>query len=247
MIRDESLTYIIVEGNVGAGKSTFLKLIKQLLPVDIIYEPHQQWQQVGGTENLLERFYNDTNRWAYTFQSYAFVTRVKELELAAKKASQNIQVLERSVFSDRYCFAQNCFELGSMNSLEWKLYQEWFGWLVENYTVKPHGFIYLRTDPAVCYRRMLKRNRSEESCVSLEYLHMLHDKHEDWLIHKKNISSYLNEIPVLILDCNKEFEADISQMDAHAERIGNFLTTIQTSAQNQNLSCKKTLNESTIE
>ena len=65
----------ILEGNIGAGKSTFLRLAGDTLPLQIVPEPHTKWQQVGG-HNLLEKFYTDTNRWAYTFQSYAFVTRV---------------------------------------------------------------------------------------------------------------------------------------------------------------------------
>ncbi len=65
----------LVEGNIGAGKSTFLKIISQYLDIQIIYEPHQKWQNVAG-HNLLEQFYKDPKRWAYTFQSYAFVSRV---------------------------------------------------------------------------------------------------------------------------------------------------------------------------
>ncbi len=114
----------IIEGNIGAGKSTFVSLIKKELDVHVVYEPHDQWQMVGGTENLLEKFYTDTSRWAYTFQTYAFVSRVRAQELHRKQYPYMPQVLERSVYSDRYCFAKNCFELGYMNVLEWKLYQE---------------------------------------------------------------------------------------------------------------------------
>ena len=172
--------YFVVEGNIGAGKSTFLKVINTFLNAQVVYEPHEKWQNVQG-ENLLDRFYTDTHRWAYTFQTYAFITRVLEREKAALNNTHPFQILERSVFSDRYCFAKNCFELGLMNALEWKLYQEWFTWLVDTYTVKPSGFIYMQTDPKVCYKRLLKRNRSEEGGVTLEYLELLHDKHERWL------------------------------------------------------------------
>ncbi|MES1224467.1 MAG: deoxynucleoside kinase, partial [Bacteroidota bacterium] len=37
---------IIVEGNIGAGKSTFLKMIDTYLDTQIVYEPHEQWQNV---------------------------------------------------------------------------------------------------------------------------------------------------------------------------------------------------------
>ncbi|MDP3889121.1 MAG: deoxynucleoside kinase [bacterium] len=214
----------IVEGNIGAGKSTFLRLIKDYLNVQVVPEPHQKWQTVAGTQNLLEKFYQDTQRWAFTFQSNAFISRVKEQQDAEKQNPYAIQVLERSVFSDRYCFAKNCFELGYMNALEWKLYQEWFSWLVDNYATRPTGFIYLRTDPKICYQRLLKRNRHEEISVSLDYLQKLHDKHETWLIQKQGISDYLKDVSVLILECNGDFETNSDELKKHIQNILDFFT-----------------------
>jgi deoxyadenosine/deoxycytidine kinase len=186
-----------------------------------VYEPHTQWQRVGGTENILEKFYNDPNRWAYSFQTYAFVTRVVEQERHAEKYP-GVHILERSVYSDRYCFAKNAYETGKMNALEWKLYQEWFSWLVDGYTYKPDGFIYLQTDPEICYKRLLKRNRSEECGVPLEYIKQLHDKHESWLCEKKDVKSYLQDVPVLVLECNADFENDVAEQERHMSKIREF-------------------------
>ena len=38
-------------------------------------EPVSKWQDVAGKGNLLQKFYEEPNRYAYTFQSYAFITR----------------------------------------------------------------------------------------------------------------------------------------------------------------------------
>lgn len=226
----------IIEGNIGAGKSTFLRILKENLNIQAVFEPHEKWQQVGG-ENLLEKFYTDTPRWAYTFQTYAFVTRIVEQEQQAKRNEFGVQVLERSVYSDRYCFAKNCFELGNMSSLEWKLYQEWFSWLVDTYTTKPTGFIYLQTDPTVCYERLLKRSRFEEAGVPLEYLERLHDKHEEWLINKIGIAPYLRDIPVLSLECNNEFESDKQEQQRHIDKILAFFNAQQALG----VGCKSTI------
>lgn len=219
-------SYIMLEGNIGAGKSTFLKIMSEYLNIQPIYEPHEKWQHVSG-ENILEKFYQDTKRWAYTFQTYAFVTRVVEQEKYATQLPYIPHVVERSVYSDRYCFAHNCFEMGSMTSLEWKLYQEWFAWLVENYTTKPAGFIYMRTDPQVCYQRMCKRSRTEESAVPLDYLQKLHDKHEQWLIHKQDVAPYIRDIPVLILECNTDFEHNKKEQEKHIGRIIEFFDMVR--------------------
>lgn len=214
--------HLVLEGNIGAGKSTFLKIMQDRLSLQVVFEPHEKWQHVGEGENLLDKFYKDTPRWAYTFQSYAFITRVLEQEAYAQVNQFPVQVLERSVFSDRYCFAKNCYELGFMTSLEWKIYQEWFTWLVDRHMAKPHGFIYLYTDPEVCYERLCKRNRSEESGVSQVYLQQLHDKHQAWLVEKKGVASYLQDVPVLLLHCNKEFENDVAEQDVHMAAIIQF-------------------------
>jgi deoxyadenosine/deoxycytidine kinase len=214
----------IIEGNIGAGKSTFLALIQKHLDVQIVFEPLHKWQQVIGNENLLEKFYQDSTRWAYTFQSYAFITRIQEQRKALQANPQAIQVIERSVFSDRYCFAKNCYETGVMSTLEWKLYQEWFSWLVESSMEQPAGFIYLRTDPAICYERLVKRNRHEEFGVTRTYLQQIHDKHEAWLVQKENLIPYIQDVPVLILDCNDEFEKDPLNLQNHTNRILDFFT-----------------------
>lgn len=213
--------YFIIEGNIGAGKSTFLKMVHRYLTVHVIPEPHDRWQRVGGDHNLLGAFYVDPSRWAYSFQSYAFVTRVMIQQEHAGRNTNPIHVLERSVFSDRYCFAKNCFELGYMNALEWKLYQEWFTWLVMHTVPKPAGFIYLRTTPEICHTRLTKRNREEEVAVPLTYLQALHTKHEDWLLYKHE-AAYLADVPVLIIDCDKDFEHDEALQQQHVAAMVQF-------------------------
>jgi deoxycitidine/deoxyadenosine/deoxyguanosine kinase len=214
-----------IEGNIGAGKSTFLSLVDRWLDTQVVYEPHTKWQEIGG-DNLLEKFYNDTSRWAYTFQTYAFISRVVEQENFSRISDKAVQILERSVYSDRYCFAKNCFQMGTMNALEWKLYQEWFSWLVGTFVRPLDGFIYLKTDPEICYKRLLKRNRSEEKEVSLDYLKMIHDKHEQWLIQKQEVDDVSKQVPVLVLECNQDFEHDQAEQEKHMQKISDFFDVL---------------------
>ena len=221
-----SQRYFIIEGNIGSGKSTFLKMLKQHLNIQMVLEPHEQWQSIGGDgDNLLDLFYKDPKRWAYSFQTYAFVSRIMTHQAHARTHNYAVQVLERSVFSDRYCFAYNCYELGYMNALEWQLYQAWFSWLVDSYVAPPDGFIYLRTNPDVCHQRLQKRDRHEESEVSLEYIQTIHAKHERWLIDKKDLNTTLNKVPVLVLDCDAEFETDHAEQERHVDAVSSFIVS----------------------
>merc|ERR1711924_460864 len=95
------------------------------------------------------------------------------------------QFFERSVYSDRYCFASLCYKMGNMSNLEYSIYKDWRTWLCTLFpTLRLHGIIYLRSDPTVCKQRLAKRGRSEEvDTVPLDYLQKLHDAHEGWLVN----------------------------------------------------------------
>lgn len=215
---------LMVEGNIGAGKSTFLKILQKNLNINAIFEPTNKWQSESSENNILHLFYNDTPRWAYTFQSYAFISRVETLlnHLRNQKSSMP-QILERSIYCDRFCFAKNCFESGMMSKLEWQIYQEWFSWLSKHHTPMPTGFIYMKTDPETCYKRICKRNRSEETGVSLDYLRSIHRRHEDWLVLQKEVSEHLALVPTLIIDCNKEFETNSAEQNKHINAVKKFI------------------------
>ncbi len=72
---------IAIEGNIGVGKSTFLRLMNKVKGLEgnivTMPEPVDKWQNVGGNAdyNLLQYFYEKPHRYSYTFQSYAFITR----------------------------------------------------------------------------------------------------------------------------------------------------------------------------
>jgi deoxyadenosine/deoxycytidine kinase len=110
-----------------------------------------------------------------------------------------------------------------MKPVEWHLYRQWFEWLIEAHDGRPDAFIYLRTDPAISFQRLRQRSRTEEAGISYEYLKVLHKRHEDWLIHKKDLSP-LHEIPVLVLACDEDFEQTKSVWAAHREALVDFLS-----------------------
>lgn len=95
-----------VEGNISVGKSTFLQRIaNETLElrdlVEIVPEPIDKWQNVGPDHfNILDAFYNQPQRYAYTFQNYVFVTRVMQ-ERESSGGIKPLRLMERSVFSDR--------------------------------------------------------------------------------------------------------------------------------------------------
>lgn len=214
--------YLSLEGNIGVGKSTFLKILESDLDISTVFEPVDLWQNING-HNLLEHFYKDIKRWSYSFQNYAFITRIKELTKTIENNSK-VCIQERSIFSDKHCFAKNCLEQNNMTNLEWQLYLDWFDWLTELTLTPPSGFIYLKCDPEVCYERIVKRNRAAENNISLNYLKELNNKHEEWLINKTNNSDFIKDTPVLILDCNKDFKEDLNHQEKLIKQVKDFIS-----------------------
>lgn len=97
---------LCVEGNISVGKTTFLQRIaNETLElrdlVEIVPEPIDKWQNVGKDHfNILDAFYAEPERYAYTFQNYVFVTRVMQ-ERESSGGIKPLRLMERSVFSDR--------------------------------------------------------------------------------------------------------------------------------------------------
>ena len=172
---------ILFEGNIAAGKSTIGRRLAESELFGFVEEPVGAWQQ-DFEENLLDLFYKDTNRWAFTFQLAAFTTRAKTwTEVLALIDHRNV-VLERSIYCDRYVFAKNCFQSGLMKKTEWQLYCKLWDWLESNWCAEPDRIVYLRTPAEVCLERIEARGRAEETTIPVEYLRDLEVLHDEWLI-----------------------------------------------------------------
>ncbi|XP_063783861.1 deoxyguanosine kinase, mitochondrial-like isoform X2 [Pseudophryne corroboree] len=213
---------ISVEGNIAAGKSTFLRLVSSAHEGwSFVAEPLRKWQHVQssshqGMDNLLQLMYEDPARWSYTFQTLScmgrFKTQIEPFSEKLLKQREPVQIFERSVYSDRFVFAKSLFELGHLNEMEWSLYQEWHSFLIQEFGNRAtlDGIVYLRATPGKCFERLQKRARKEEKTVTEKYLEKLHDQHESWLINKTTDVYFeqIKKIPILVLDVEEEFEDD---------------------------------------
>lgn len=171
---------IYIEGNIGAGKSTFLKKIQSFLPkhVAFIQEPVNEWIKSG----MLDLFYKDMNRWSFSFQLKVLSSRLNALI----NNDKNIAFIERSVFTDKYCFAKLLHENGTFLDQEWDLYVDMYERFTENKDVQGDLFIYIKVDPDECAKRIHNRHRDGEDDIPIEYLKQLHQKHEEWLMKEPN-------------------------------------------------------------
>lgn len=178
---------ISIEGSIGSGKSTLVEKIKQK-GIHALTEPVEKWREYESDGlNILALFYQNPKRWAYTFQTIVFKSRIIQLFENPKDI-----IYERSPLTDNNVFAKACHQNGYMTDMEYKLYLSWSNFMIDEFKALPRKIIYIRTSPKVCLERINKRKRPEEASIDIEYLEQIHQLHEEWLSN--------TNIPVLIID-----------------------------------------------
>ena len=173
---------ISLDGNIGAGKSTMLEALRAAMPdVEVVLEPVGLWSSLKDADgkSLLELFYEDKRRWAYTFQNFALLSRAKALAEAMAQTKKTVIITERSPLTDRYVFAEMLRDSGDLTELEWTLYLRWYDSFTKNIPIT--GILYLGTDVARSADYIGRRGRAGEEGMSLDYLKLLDLQHRIWL------------------------------------------------------------------
>ena len=127
------------------------------------------------------------------------------LETHTKTSEQSVKMMERSLYSAKYCFVENLRKTGKMAESEFQVLSSWFDFLLgcPEIDLSVDLIVYLKvnppvrhcrgrpltvsrqTDPEVALQRVRERSRGEEHLISEDYIRDLHTLHEDWLIHHK--------------------------------------------------------------
>ncbi|ALC46608.1 dnk [Drosophila busckii] len=190
---------VLIEGNIGSGKTTFLNHFQKYKDdICLITEPVEKWRNLKGV-NLLDNMYKNPEMWAMPFQSYVTLTM---LQAHTAPTDKKMKIIERSIYSSRFCFVENMYRNGTLEKGMYNTLQEWYKFIESSIHVQADLIIYLRTSPEVVHERIRQRARSEETCVPLKYLQELHELHEDWLIHQRRPQ----QCKVFVLDADLNLE-----------------------------------------
>ena len=166
-----------LEGNIGAGKSTIMKIISnQFHDVEFVEEPVNQWQNLNGC-NLLDSFYSDPKRWGFSFEFYSMLTKIQAL-LKAADSDKPIIIIERSILSNKV-FMDLSNDLGKLDKMEYAMLINTYNFYLENVYPQIAGIIYLDTPVDECIRRITKRNRGEECTIEKSYLNSIKEKMDE--------------------------------------------------------------------
>ena len=155
-----------LEGNIGAGKTTIMKIISSHFhDVEFVEEPVSQWQNLGGV-NLLDAFYSDPQRWGFSFEFYSMLTKIQAL-LNAANSDKPIIIIERSILSNKV-FMDLSNELGKLDKMEYCMLLNTYNFYLEHVYPQLAGIIYIT-----------KRNRGEECSIEKSYLEAIKKKMDE--------------------------------------------------------------------
>ncbi|KAJ8923106.1 hypothetical protein NQ315_001659 [Exocentrus adspersus] len=209
---------VSIEGNIGAGKSTLINYFSKMPGIETFAEPIEWWRNVQG-HNLLDLMYSDIHEWLKVFQSYVQFTRLRVQTSKPKSATTTVQMFERSIQNNRFCFLEQAYRSGYLHGADYAVMDQWYRWIRANVDISLDLIVYLRSTPDVVYERVKARGRPEETGLPLQYLRDLHDSHERWLMTD---DERFNTIPVLVLDADKTLEEIVEQYKRNENKILGF-------------------------
>ena len=174
--------FIVVAGNIGAGKSTLVQILSERLSFKPFFEPVND-------NPYLEDFYRNMEAWSFHSQLY-FLTRRLRIHKQLLDAEGSV-VQDRSVYEDAEVFARNLYLQEDMSTRDYGVYQDLYRILID-LLPPPNLVVYLRTSVDTLLERINTRGRGFEAGISRSYLERLNILYEEW------IASFA-QCPVLII------------------------------------------------
>ena len=195
--------YVVLAGNIGAGKSTLVNMLCERFEWKAYYEPVAE-------NPYLEKFYSDMKRWAFHSQVYFMTHRVQSHHALADDPFSVVQ--DRSIYEDAEVFANNLYKRGEMSEDDYTTYRELYRVFTCLLPV-PDLVVYIRASVSTLQKRISLRGRGFEASIPDEYLAGLNRLYEEW------ISSF-TLAPILVIPGDElDFVANSADLHRILDRI----------------------------
>jgi deoxyadenosine/deoxycytidine kinase len=181
---------ITIDGNIGCCKTSILNYFHKNYKTAIDIEPIESW-----TEYLKSMYESDNS--TYNFQIKVWIDRCW-----IQEKSNVIVLMERSPYFIKNVFVEKAFEDKTINEDEYNNIHKFHKTTDELW--QPNAYIYLRSDPEMCYNRIKKRGRESEKNIKLEYIKRIHELHEE-----KYKDAVENNKNIIVIDAENKTIPDI--------------------------------------
>lgn len=161
--------YIAVEGVIGVGKTTLVRLLQESFEAGICLEVFEE-------NPFLARFYENRERYAFQTQMFFLLSRYHQQR---REIPQAIQDRQGSLLSD-YTFDKDAiFARINLSGDELDMYSRIHEALAEKIP-KPELIVYLKADTPVLMKRIAMRDRSYERNMETAYIDQLNATYTDY-------------------------------------------------------------------
>ncbi len=155
------MQYLVIEGNIGAGKTTLATMLAQDLNAKLILEQFAD-------NPFLPQFYQNPERYSFPLELSFLAERYKQLNVDLRTGSlfQNLTIADY-FFMKSLIFAQN-----TLTGDELQLYKQIFS-IIYNTLPKPNLYVYLHLSTDKLLQNIKKRGRDYEQTITADYLNNL--------------------------------------------------------------------------
>ncbi len=182
--------YLVIEGNIGAGKTTLASRIASQFDARLILERFAD-------NPFLPKFYNEPEKYSFPLELSFLASRYKQLN--DEVGSQDL--FKKFTVADYYFMKSLVFASSTLHGEEYNLYRQIF-YIIYKSLPKPDLYVYLHLKPGRLLENIRKRGREFEKSITVEYLQKIQDSY--FLFFRQN-----PENKYLVIDINKiDFVAD---------------------------------------
>ena len=158
----DDLRYIVIEGVIGAGKTTLARILAERFDGQLVLEEFEG-------NPFLERFYEDRARWAFQTQLAFLASRFRQQKaLLARDLFHQVTISDYAFDKDRI------FAHLNLDGDELQLYETLYR-LMEPATPQPDLVVYLQSTPERLMHNIRLRGRSYEADMDPGYIRALHE------------------------------------------------------------------------
>ncbi|MFA9391220.1 MAG: deoxynucleoside kinase [Prolixibacteraceae bacterium] len=177
------MNFLVIEGNIGVGKTTLAKMISNDYNAQFVGETFAD-------NPFLEKFYKAPESYAFTLEMSFMAERYSQLMTEL----QNRDLFKDFAVADYYFMKSLIFSSVTLTNDEYNLYRKFFD-IIYSRLPRPDLYVYLHKSPPNLKTQIEKRGRSYEQDIQVNYLENISNAYFQYFKQQ-------SEFPVVIIDTN---------------------------------------------